>query len=85
MMYKKIQSNPKIIHHSDRVGNRSGGTFIVKVPKPKKESFKKAISYCAPVAWNNLPSVFRNSNNIAVFKRRLKRYLGDIFCHDGFV
>lgn len=85
MVYKKIQSDPKIIYHSQRTGNRSGGTFIVKVPKPNKETFKRAISYNAPVTWNNLPSVIRNSNNVATFKRRLKRYLEDIFCQDGYV
>lgn len=39
LMYKKIQADPKIFHKSDRIGNRSGGTFVVTVPKPNKESF----------------------------------------------
>lgn len=85
MMYKKIKADPKIIYKPNRIGNRSGGTLIVKEPKPNRESFKKSISYIAPTTWNDLPSFIRNSNNVAEFKRRLKRYLGDIFCHDGFV
>lgn len=85
LMYRKIQKNPTLLHVSGWVGNRSYGSYMVTTPLPRKESFKRSISYVAPNTWNNLPSCIRNSNNTVCFKRRFKRYLSDGFCQDEFV
>ena len=41
-------------------------------PKPKTNYLKKAISYRDAVAWNSLPTDTKSSQNINIFKAKLK-------------
>lgn len=85
LMYKRIESDPTIVSVPRREGTRSQHHLNIVVPTPYKESFKRTVSYSGPTMWNNLPNSIKTCNNLAEFKRKLKKYLYDSFCQDGFV
>lgn len=42
LMYRRIQKDRSLLHVSGRIGNRSQGSYMVKTPLPKRESFKRS-------------------------------------------
>ena len=55
---------------------RSNNQYLLRVPKSKTTTFgDRAFSVCAPKLWNNLPSDFKSSPSIDIFKKKLKTYL----------
>lgn len=85
LMYKRLELDPSLMVAPGRHCTRSQAQPNMAVPIPIKESFKCSMSFLGPTLWNSLPMHVKMSNNLAIFKRNLKRFLYDTFCQDGFV
>ena len=48
--------------------------FLESPPKPSLVSTERAFSHTGPKVWNDLPYCIRSSENITVFKTKLKTY-----------
>lgn len=85
MMYKNIEQIPEIVREQLTHHSRLQRSLNLESPFPRKETFKETITYQGPVNWNNLPLHIKMSNNYAIFKRKLKKYLTEWFYQDGIV
>ena len=55
---------------------RSSSSQTLLVPRTKTKSYgDRAFAACAPRLWNHLPDHIKNSDNIDIFKTKLKTYL----------
>lgn len=68
-----------------RKRNRSSYKRLIRLPKPRKNKFKFCLSYAGCQKWNNLPEDLRMKYEYLSFKRKLKKFMYDQFCEDGFV
>ena len=79
-VYKCLNgSGPHYLHellqYTHKRSLRSATNKLLVVPKMKTETFgKRSFKYCAPKYWNELPLNLRESDNICVFKKRLKTF-----------
>ena len=62
----------EIFHPADqsRVTRRS--KFRLKVPFRKNNTGQKCLSYQGPKIWNSLPSDLKSTNNVNIFKHKIK-------------
>lgn len=82
---KKIRQSPSMLMEPVRKRNRSSYKRLIRLPKPRKNKFKFCLSYAGCQKWNNLPEDLRMKYEYLSFKRKLKKFMYDQFCEDGFV
>ena len=88
LVYKSLRGqSPKYLrtmlelHTSERTGMRSERIYQrLKVPVVKLKTFAaRSFSVVAPQWWNELPNNIKQSDNVEMFKSKLKTYLFDLF------
>jgi hypothetical protein len=63
-----------IVNYTPSRPLRSGDQMLLQEPKIKSAIGQKSFSYQAPKVWNSLPLHIRSQNNVAAFKRQLKKH-----------
>ena len=56
-------------------GTRNSYNKHLNIPKPRTEQYKHSLLYNGPILWNSIPLSIRNSDNLDVFKAKLKSFI----------
>ena len=54
--------------------NNSSNTMDVYLPTPRKEIYKNSFVYSGGMAWNSLPSVVKECQDLETFKTCLRQF-----------
>lgn len=79
MIYKTINKETStwllsfpIVGEVIQVATRQSNDLFV--PRTRTDSGKRQLAILGPTLWNNLPNVIKESNNLNLFKCKLKEY-----------
>ena len=79
-LYKPLSNCYNLVKEKHNYSTRNSVNNALSLPYVRTEKYKKCVAYAGANIWNNIPTRIRESENIHIFKRKIKQSIININC-----